>query len=275
MNLQVSPNLLSLYIPSSDYLLSNLIEIPKSAVIAGSGIANSLDESKIIQKIQYNNVPGVPRPTVLGHSGDFILYNHDNKISLIFSGRFHYYEGRSIDEICSLVTITKLLGIDNLVITNAAGGVNPMLIPGDLMIIEDYIDLMFLGTQSSFTVNKSLVDHYPNSSTNNSFKNRVKSKLIESGLPFKSGVYAAVTGPNYETRAEVRMLRKLGADAVGMSTVPEAKLAEVLGINLVMASLVTNSAKEVLQPVSHDEVIDVANRSAANIRKFIEIASSI
>lgn len=272
MNLSISKNLLTMYSESAEYIAKHFSNIPETAVIAGSGIASALNESNISTKIPYSEIPRLPKPSVVGHSGEMYLYNYQNKNALIFSGRYHFYEGRSLDEICSLVVITSLLGIKRLVITNAAGSLNPRFSTGDLMLIEDYIDLMFMNNYTSMTVSKAETDHSFRPSNSIEYSQIVKEKMINEGIPFKCGVYAAVSGPTYETRSEIRMLRKFGADAVGMSTVPEAKLAQILGMDIISASLLTNSAKEVRQNVSHQEVIDVASRSSENVRKFIECA---
>ncbi len=275
MNISISRNLLNKYSESAEHIRNKLSVIPDTAVIAGSGIASSLIESAITTKIPYSEIPQLPKPSVVGHRGEVYLYQHQNKNALVFSGRFHSYEGRSLEELCSLVAITHNLGIKRLVITNAAGSLNPNFSPGDIMIIEDYIDLMFMKNHSSINVFNAESDHQNNHFNKSEYSKLVKEKMISEGIPFKNGVYAAVSGPTYETRAEIRMLRKLGADAVGMSTVPEANFAKKLGIDLVIASLLTNSAKEVHQKVSHQEVIDVASQSADNVRKFIECAITV
>ncbi len=256
------------YKPASEILIKEFGSNINTAIIAGSGIAESIDTNKIVAEIDYDELSNLPKTSVSGHSGKAVLYTLDNINSIIFSGRFHYYEGRSIDEICSLVILSKLIGVEKLVITNAAGSLNPQHKTGDIMFIEDYIDFLFYKSNHIFfDENDFLVQNIKN----NEFQSNIKLELTKNQIPYKEGVYAAVTGPNYETRAEIRMLRKIGADAVGMSTVPEIKAAISLNMNYLTFSLLTNSAKEVIQSVSHSEVIETAKNSFEKIRSIIEI----
>lgn len=267
--MQIFQRILGKYRPAAKSLTGILGSIPKTAVIAGSGIADSLDSNKILLKIPYNKLPNIPKLSVQGHNGEVLLYGTESKTALVFSGRFHHYEGRTYDEICSLVIISYLAGIRKIIISNAAGGLNPLFVPGEIMLIEDYIDFMFLDSSSVFD-SYSPAGYISYNFNNKSYLGSIRNSLINQGVPFRQGTYAAVTGPNYETRAEIKMLRRLKADAVGMSTVPEMKTAAVLGMEVAAFSLITNSAKEVIQSVSHKEVIEVAEKSAFRVRSFIE-----
>jgi purine-nucleoside phosphorylase len=269
--MKIYNNNIEKYQSAADVLISEFGNLPKTAVIAGSGIAATLDNTKIVNEIPYSKLPNLPNTTVFGHSGNVLLYNSGNSSAIIFSGRFHYYEGRTIDEICSLVILSYLSGIKRIVFTNAAGSLNPRNKPGDIMIIEDTIDFMFHKSENIFYDNHKSSDHIIIAENKEIFSKNIKNQLIQNNIPYKQGVYAAVTGPNYETRAEIRMLRKLGADAVGMSTVPEINATKALGLDYIAFSLITNSAKEVKQNVSHDEVINEANKSSGKIRSIIEI----
>jgi len=270
MNLR--PELLEKYKASAKHIISYFDYIPETAIIAGSGIADTLNNSNFRHELPYANIPGLPQTTVAGHKGSIILYNAGNKNGLIFSGRFHHYEGRKSDEIISLVIISKLIGIKKLILTNAAGGLSPLMKPGDIMIVEDFIDFMFM-KNSNYLNDKKTHNYHDNNVYNLS---RVINPVIaENGIRYHQGTYAAVTGPNYETRAEIRMLRLIGADAVGMSTVPEIKAAISLELNYFAFSLITNSAKEIIQYVSHEEVLNEAAKAASKVKKIIEICINL
>ncbi len=269
--MQIFQRILDKYAPAAKSLTEILGSIPRTAVIAGSGIADTLDSNKILLKIPYNKLSGIPELSVQGHNGEVLLYAAESNTALVFSGRFHYYEGRTYDEICSLVIISYLAGIRKIIISNAAGGLNPLFVPGEIMLIEDYIDFMFLDSSSVFDT-ISPVGNISYNFINKSYFGSIRNSLIKQGVQFRQGTYAAVTGPNYETRAEIKMLRRLKADAVGMSTVPEMKTAAILGMETAAFSLITNSAKEVIQSVSHKDVIETAEKSALLVRSFIETA---
>ena len=273
MNLKFFEPVFNKYHKSVECITDKLEKVPKVAVIAGSGISGSFNKMNVAEVIPYSEIPNMPKTTVEGHKGDVFIYNCTfDKDALVFSGRFHHYEGRKIDEICSLVIMSYLLGINKIIITNAAGALNPKFKVGDIMLIEDVLDFMFLKSENIEILLNQSTEYSKVNNIENSYSQRFKELLNENKIHYQTGVYAAVTGPNYETRAEIRMLRKLGADAVGMSTVPEYKLAKILGLEIIAASLITNSAKEVIQSVSHDEVIQVANNSVDNLRRFIETA---
>ena len=269
--MQIFQSILDKYAPAAQSLTEILGSIPGTAVIAGSGIADTLDSNKILLNIPYSKLPGIPELSVQGHNGEVLLFAAENKTALVFSGRFHYYEGRTYDEICSLVIISYLAGIRKIIISNAAGGLNPLFVPGEIMLIEDYIDFMFLDSSSVFDSFSPAVSISYNF-IDKSYLDIIKNSLVNQNILFRQGTYAAVTGPNYETRAEIKMLRRLKADAVGMSTVPEMKAAAILGMETAAFSLITNSAKEVIQSVSHKEVIEAAEKSALLVRRFIETA---
>jgi purine-nucleoside phosphorylase len=269
--MQIFQRILDKYAPAAKSLTGILGGIPKTAVIAGSGIADTLDTNKILLKIPYSKLPGIPKLSVQGHNGEVLIYAAESKTALVFSGRFHFYEGRTYDEICSLVIISYLAGIRKIIISNAAGGLNPLFVPGEIMLIEDYIDFMFLDSSSVFD-SFSPAGNISDNIINKLYHCSIRNSLIHHKIPFRQGTYAAVTGPNYETRAEIKMLRRLKADAVGMSTVPELRAAAILGMETAAFSLITNSAKEVIQSVSHKEVIEAAEKSALLVRRFIETA---
>jgi len=245
------------------------------SIVAGSGIAKSVDRNNIILSIPFDEISVLPKSSVEGHQNELVLYKYRNNYSLIFMGRFHYYEGNSILNICSQIILSKLLNIENVLLTNAAGGLNPIYNVGDLVLVTDFINFTKLNIYH--LLNKNYVK--------NNFKNvnlidldllnLLDLKLLNCGINSKLGTYLMVTGPNYETRAEIRMMRLLGADLVGMSTYFEAQLSTLLGIKVVVASLVTNKAKEISQLVSHEEVTEVANSNAYKIINLINTFTEI
>lgn len=255
------------YSVSAEFVHKNLGKIPKIAVIAGSGVGESLENSIFLKQINYADIPNFPKVTVSGHSGKLVITEISGKEVLIFLGRFHYYEGKSIEEVLSIMILIKLLGIEQVIISNAAGGLNPHFYVGDLMFIEDTINFANIKIDGIFERN----NNFPIRKTNE-WQNSTKKKMIETGLNYKVGTYLMVTGACYESRAEIGMMRRIGADAVGMSTVPELLFSKLTGIETISFSLITNLAKEVTNEVSHQEVLNTAESSKNKIYNLIECA---
>lgn len=246
---------------------------PKIGLILGSGLgdlANKINGTSI----PYNEIPKFSKSTVKGHAGQLVIGDLCGKQVLAMQGRFHYYEGHPISTVIFPVRVMKELGIDTLIVTNAAGGVNKEFKPGDLMIITDHINMM--GTHPLIGQNDdSLGPRFVDMSY--AYKKDLKMKAFEAaqeiGITLKRGVYAAMTGPTYETPAEVRMLRTLGADAVGMSTVPEVITANHMGMQVLGVSCITNMAAGILdQPLNHEEVIETSNKAR---KSFINLLKTV
>lgn len=261
------------YAPAVSKVLDHFGLIPDCIIVAGSGISQAIPEEVIINRINYTNIPGFPVSAVKGHHSELLLTDIEGKKVFIYSGRFHPYEGWSIDEICAPVILGVLAGVNSFVLTNAAGGLKPGIRVGSLLLLNDIIDF------TSKTINPILNKEYLAANRlhrqmfDSEWKQRIKHELESCSTPYLEGIYASVPGPNYETRAEIRMLRKLQADAVGMSTVHEAKLAAILGKKVIASSLITNEAKEIaIDAVSHEEVLATANLAIPNIKKFIDSA---
>jgi len=230
--------------------LQRLLPAPlRVAVVLGSGMGD-LDLGPASCEIPYGRIPGFPRARVAGHPGRLSLVG----AAAILRGRVHFYEGHSLDEVVRPVRVLARLGVRTLVLTNAAGGVNPRLKPGDLMAIADHLNLMGANPLRGGPHFVDLTGIYE--------------RVRIPGL--KRGVYAAMAGPTYETPAEVRMLRKLGADAVGMSTVPEAIAARQAGLKVIGISLITNAAAGLTRkPVSHAEVLATASRARSRMASVL------
>ena len=257
-----------------NYISENIECEPDTGLILGSGLGVLADEIEETQVISYENIPGFPVSTVDGHAGRLVCGNLAGEYVMTLQGRFHYYEGYEMDEIVLPVRIMKLMGIDRLIITNAAGGINLNFSPGDLMFITDHINMM--------GDNPLRGDNQPDFGPRFPDMSEIYSKkLIEIGekcasdlgIITRRGVYVGVMGPSYETPAEIRYFRAAGADVVGMSTVPEAIVASHMGISVLGISCITNMAAGVLpEPLSHEEVIETAEKVKP---KFISLVKNI
>ncbi|SCG83334.1 purine-nucleoside phosphorylase [Proteiniborus sp. DW1] len=244
------------------YLASRTNSKPKIGIILGSGLGPLADEILNADIIKYDEIPNFPTSTVQGHKGQLVVGELEGKKVIAMQGRFHYYEGYPIDKVTFPVRVMRALGVDTIIITNAAGGVNREYAPGDLMVITDHINFTFdnpligknydeLGPRfpdMSHAYDKSLIDLAIKSANN-------------LNLNIKQGVYMWNSGPTYETPAEVRVATFLGADAVGMSTVPEVITAVHGGMKVLGISCITNMASGILdQPLNHSEVIETSER---------------
>ncbi len=236
--------------------------VPEVLVILGSGLGAMADEVEEKIVVKYEDIDGFLVSTVEGHAGQFVFGTYKGKKVAMMQGRFHYYEGYSMKEVTLPVYVMSRLGVKNLIVTNACGGVNKNLSPGDLMLIEDHLN--FTGNNPLMGQNLSeFGPRFPDMSRVYSRELMALAKKIgsEENIALKEGVYAIYTGPSYETPAEIRAYRTLGADAIGMSTVPEAIVANYSGMKVLGVSCITNMASGILdQPLNHEEVIEVSAR---------------
>lgn len=263
----------SLYQNSIDYLSNRLPLIPESCIILGSGLGKITD--KLINKIEipYNKIPGFALSTVDSHAGKLVYGELSGKSVLCMSGRFHYYEGYSMESLVYPVRVFAGLGIKNLIVTNAAGGVNESFKIGDLMLITDHIKLVaptpVRGTDS-ISFGKRFFDM---TAYTPRLKEIALSCAMDLGIDLKEGVYFYMPGPQFETPAEIRAIRILGGDAVGMSTVPEVIAARQLEMNILGISLISNMAAGIDDcEISDDDVVLVGNQSS---EKFSSLISNI
>lgn len=245
---------------------------PKIGLILGSGLGILADEIEAPVKIPYHSIPDFPVSTVEGHTGQLVFGQLNGVEVVAMQGRFHYYEGYSFDKVTFPVRVMKQLGVETLIVTNAAGGINKSFTPGDLMLISDHINNM--GSNPLIGQNDTkLGPRFPDMSEAYSRQLRDKAKAIavELQIPIKEGVYVGNTGPSYETPAEIKMLRTLGGDAVGMSTVPEVIVARHASLNVLGISCISNMAAGILdQPLTHDEVIETTEKVKADFIKYIK-----
>lgn len=235
---------------------------PELGVILGSGLGNVVDAIDIETSIPYGEIPGARASTVLGHQGRLILGRAKETPVAVMQGRVHFYEGYEMSEVMFLTRVLGRLGIRKLIVTNAAGGINTTYVPGDLMLISDHINLMGVNPLRGPNFD-DLGVRFPDMSDAYAEALREVAKEVgkEQGLQLKEGVYLALSGPTYETPAEIRAFRILGADAVGMSTAPEVIAASHMQIPVLGISCITNMAAGVIkQKLTHQEVMDTTAR---------------
>lgn len=238
---------------------------PETAVVLGSGLSE-LKDSYSGREIAFSDIDGFPSVNIKGHPGLIKL----TEKSVLIAGRIHYYEGHSIEDVILPVALLWKMGVKKIILTNAAGGVNKTFNPGDLALITDHINLTgvnpLIGRNEGFSG-----DRFPDMSTVYSKSVIEKAQSIDPDL--KKGVYAGMTGPSYETPAEIRMLESMGADMVGMSTVNEAIAAKYFGMDVTGISCITNMAAGILdQPLNHSEVIETGKKVTT---RFIKLVSSL
>jgi len=235
---------------------------PRIAVILGSGLGGFADDFDDAVGIPYEDIPGFMRSTAQGHAGRLVVGNVDSVPILAMQGRVHYYEGYSLEEVTFPVRTFKLLGIKTLILTNAAGGINVQLTQGALMVLSDHLNLM--GDNPLRGPNdERFGPRFPDMSA--VYSHELQELVVEEakamGVEVRRGIYGALSGPSYETPAEILLLRNLGADAVGMSTVPEAIVARQMGLEVLGISCISNMAAGISdEPINHEEVMATGDR---------------
>ncbi|WIV10974.1 purine-nucleoside phosphorylase [Proteiniborus sp. MB09-C3] len=267
-------NLLEAINETSSYIRDRINFAPEIGLILGSGLGTLADEINNPIIFDYKDIPNFPVSTVEGHEGRLVLGELEGKKVIAMQGRFHYYEGYSLQQVTFPVRVMKALGIQMLLVTNACGGMNKELYPGALMIIEDHIN--FIGDNPLIGHNyDELGPRFPDMS---SAYDKELIKLAENvgkkhNIETKKGVYAAISGPYYFSKAELRMLRRIGGDTIGMSTVPEVIVARHAGLRVLGISCVTDMAiADEIVSISHEEVVKVANETRP---KFIKLVKGI
>ena len=250
-----------------EFLENRGFDKPEIGIILGTGLGKLVDELKIIAEVSYNHIPNFPTATVEFHKGKLIFGKLDDKKVVVMQGRFHIYEGYSLWDVTYPVRIMKRLGIRKLLISNAAGAINPEFNQGEIMIIEDHINLQgnsplaFRGVEHLGTRFTDMSAPYDQESIR-----LLEGIAREKKIPLRKGVYASVVGPQLETRAEYRYLKIIGADAVGMSTVHEVIVANHLDIPVAAVSVLTDKADpEHLEPVDIQDIIRTAEAAEPNM----------
>jgi len=241
------------------------------AIVLGSGLGAFADELTDSTSIRYDEIPSFARATVEGHAGRLVIGKTNNVTVAAMQGRFHFYEGYSLEEVTFPIRVLKLLGVRTIILTNAAGSLNTEFTPGSLMVITDHINL--LGVNPLVGPNDvRFGPRFPDLTS--VYARRLQDLVISEanaiGLDMRRGIYAALSGPSYETPAEIHMVRTLGADAVGMSTVPEAIVARHMNLEVIGISCITNLAAGVSnRPVDHSQVIATGERVRAEFTELL------
>jgi purine-nucleoside phosphorylase len=258
------------------FLELRLPEKPEVAVLLGSGLAPLADRSERLFSLEYWQIPNFPKSTVPGHPGHLIVSRLGEVPVLFLQGRVHYYEGVPLAESTLPLRVLGRLGVRVLILTNASGGISPSLVPGEIVAVRDHINLMGANP---------LIGHLPAGDEprfvdlSRAYSERLRQVAHEEasalGFELKEGVYAAVSGPSYETPAEIQFLARGGADLIGMSTVPDVIVARQVGLELLVLSCVANHAAGISdRPLTHEEVLEttarVADRFSALIRRILE-----
>lgn len=257
---------------TKDYLLSQIDQLPSIGLVLGSGLGILADEIENPIYIPYNEIPHFPASTVTGHAGRMVIGDLKGKRVIAMQGRFHYYEGHSLEAVTYPIRMMKAIGVQQIIVTNAAGGINPNFKPGDLMIIQDHINLTsqnpLIGPNE-----EEFGERFPDMSEAYSKKLIALAKDVASKnkINMVEGIYAGMLGPSYETPAEVNFLSIIGASAVGMSTVPEVIVAQHSGLEVLGISCISNMAAGISEhSLTHDEVMETTENIKAQFLQLVK-----
>ena len=263
--------ILEKYTKSAEFVHQHFPRKIHTAIVAGSGFGELFEGKNLLREIPYLQIPNFPQPTAAGHKGSLLFVEIADKLCMVFSGRFHFYEGFRVEEVASVSILAGLLGIDKMIFTNAAGGLNQFYNVGDCVLIRDTINFLYRSEACLFSAYEIKEEIF-----SIIWNDKLTKKLEEVKIPFNEGVYISTIGPSYETPAEIRFFRRLGADCVGMSTIIEAKVASQLGIESLGISLITNKLVEVAtSSISHDEVLIASRKALPVAKRIIEEAVNI
>ncbi|MCX4308057.1 MAG: purine-nucleoside phosphorylase [Acetatifactor sp.] len=245
--------------------------VPKAAIVLGSGLGDYAEAVRVEYELPYGEIEGFPVSTVPGHAGKFIFGFIDDIPVVCMKGRVHYYEGYPVSDVVLPTRLMKLMGAQILFLTNAAGGVNTSFHAGDLMLIRDHISVFAPNPLIGANIDELGV-RFPDMSTiyDRKLQQLIRGTARENGIYLQEGVYAQLTGPSFESPAEIRMMRTLGCDAVGMSTVVEAIAANHMGMKVCGISCISNLAAGMTDnPLTHEEVQEAADMAAPNFKKLV------
>jgi purine-nucleoside phosphorylase len=256
---------------TSQFLKSQITEKPAVGIILGTGLSHLSEEIAISTSFHYKDIPNFPTSTVKGHQGKLLFGTLGKATVMAMQGRFHYYEGYSMEELTFPIRVMKAMGVETLILSNASGGLNPDFEIGDIMIIDDHINLIPDNPLRGKNIDE-LGPRFPDMSEvyNKNLIREAKKIARHNKLRYQTGVYAAVSGPTFETPAEYRYIKTIGADAVGMSTIPEAIVARHMDMKVFAISLITDLGVEgKIVEISHDEVLEAASAAEPLARKII------
>ncbi|AXT62534.1 purine-nucleoside phosphorylase [Aquimarina sp. AD10] len=252
---------------TTDFLKEKGFESPEIGIILGTGLGQLINEIEIIKEISYNHIPNFPTATVEFHKGKLIYGKIEEKTVIVMQGRFHLYEGYTLQDVTYPVRIMEKLGVKTLLVSNASGAVNLNFKKGELMLIDDHINLQG-GSPLAFKGVEKLGSRFTDMSApyDQKINDTLEKIAKEKNIQLHKGVYASVLGPQLETRAEYRYLKTIGADAVGMSTVPEVIVANHLGLKVSAVSVLTDECNpDDLKPINIDEIIAMAAKAEPNM----------
>jgi purine-nucleoside phosphorylase len=259
------------------FLQKKYRKTPVVGIILGSGLSNFIDELEIQSEVPYEKIPHFPVSTVIGHKGRLVFGILSGKPVVVMAGRFHYYEGYSPEEVAYPIRVMKMLGIKALLLSNAAGSVNPDFEVGDLMIIRDHVSF-FVPNPLIGRNNDDWGPRFPDMSApyNKDIINKVKEIARANDFPLKEGVYVAVTGPTFETKAEYLFIHRLGGDVVGMSTVQESIVANHMGLPVFAISVITDiGLRDDDNVITHEEVLEAANNAEPKLAAIFKALVSV
>lgn len=263
--------LISNIIESSKYILNIIKEKPTIAIVLGSGLGNIEDKIEIILTISYNEIPFFPTTTIKGHSGKLIYGKIFEEKILIMSGRFHYYEGIKMSRIVFPIRVLKYIGINKLILSNASGGVNINFKIGDIMFIVDHINMLPENPLRGHNFSKLGPRFVDMQETYDKKLIKIAEKIaIENNINYHKGIYVSLQGPTFETPAEYKMIKKIGGDAVGMSTIPEVIVAKHMDMRIFALSVITNLGLETNNKISHEDVLKLSNKSLPAVFLIIQ-----
>lgn len=250
---------------------ARLAQRPVATLVLGSGLGYLADAVEQPVSVPFEELRGFPAAGVAGHAGRFVAGLLGGRHVLVQAGRYHVYEGHALEVVAAPVRLSAALGVDTLLLTNASGGVDPALEPGDLVLLEDHLNLMLRSPLIGATADGET--RFPDMTRpyDPVLAEAASAAAAEAGIPLRRGVYAALTGPSFETAAEIRMLRILGADVVGMSTVPEVIVARARGMRCMAVSMVTNKGTGLsTTPLSHADVAAVGREAGRRVGAILE-----
>jgi len=267
-----SMDLYDTVVEAANFISSCTDVIPKAGVILGTGLGDITDEVDVAASIPFGDIPGFPRATVIGHRGRLLAGKMAGKEVIVIDGRLHYYEGLTFHEVTLPVRVIKKLGANLLIINSAAGGLNPLFKPCDIMIVTDHINFQGHNPLRGISDDR-LGPRFPDMSCpyDPHLIDVAGRAALELEIPIRYGVYVAVIGPSLETPAETRLLRLLGADAVGMSTVPEVIVARQVGLRTLVLSVITNvNLPDAMIPITLEEVLKNSALAKPNLIKVLK-----
>jgi len=255
---------------AADFVRGRWTQSPRFGIILGTGAGKLAEEIVSEAEIPYGEVPGLPQSTALSHKGQFVCGKLAGQDVIAMEGRFHLYEGYPVDHATLAIHTMHRLGVEILFVSNASGGINPKFSSGEIMLIESHLDFMY---RSTLNMNSPAISGRPTLLSDVYDRDLIQQASIcarRQEFPIHRGVYAAMLGPNYETRAEYRFLKRVGADVAGMSTVPEVTVAGRYGMRVLGMSIITNVAKpDILEATSGQKVIDAAGLAAPHLKAIV------